>query len=128
MIQLLFTSMPNYCTILHHDHQTVQPTGKSIFFPIWPPPNRQEYPGERPFRETYLENRPSPDGDLVGAFEIKSTTQIHGPHLSGLRSFHNEYPQVPLHVIARVEHPYRIEEVLVLPWKNYLARLPEILG
>jgi hypothetical protein len=41
---------------------------------------------------------------------------------------HKEYPKVPLHVIARVEHPYRIEEVLVLPWKDYLARLPEILG
>ena len=67
-------------------------------------------------------------GELVGAFEIKSTTQIAGPHLSGLRSFHKEYPKVPLHVIARVEHPYRIEEVLVLPWKDYLARLPEILG
>ena len=67
-------------------------------------------------------------GELVGAFEIKSTTQIAGPHLSGLRSFHKEYPKVPLHVIARVEHPYRIEEVLVLPWKDYLARIPEILG
>ncbi len=67
-------------------------------------------------------------GELVGAFEIKSTTQVAGPHLSGLRSFHKEYPKIPLHVIARVEHPYRIEEVLVLPWKDYLARIPEILG
>ena len=67
-------------------------------------------------------------GELVGAFEIKSATQIAGPHLSGLRSFHRENPQVPLHVIARVDHPYRIEEVLVLPWKDYLARIPEILG
>jgi predicted AAA+ superfamily ATPase len=67
-------------------------------------------------------------GELVGAFEIKSTTQIARPHLSGLRSFHQEYPQVPLHVIALVDHPYRLEEVLVLPWKDYLNRLPEILG
>jgi len=41
---------------------------------------------------------------------------------------HKEYPKVPLHVIARVDLPYRIEEVLVLPWKDYLARIPEILG
>jgi hypothetical protein len=27
-----------------------------------------------------------------------------------------------------VEHPYRMEEVLVLPWKDYLARMPEIFG
>jgi len=41
---------------------------------------------------------------------------------------HKEYPKVPLHVIARVDLPYRIEEVLVFPWKDYLARIPEILG
>jgi hypothetical protein len=58
MIQLMFTSMPDYCTILHH----------------------------------------------------------------------KEYPKVPLHVIARVEHPYRIEEVLVLPWKDYWPESLKSLG
>jgi hypothetical protein len=30
-------------------------------------------------------------------------------------------------VISQVEHPYRIEEVQVLPWKTYLEELPAIL-
>ena len=41
----------------------------------------------------------------------------------GLRSFRSEYPDVPLHVIARVENVYRIEDVLVVPWKTYLQEL-----
>ena len=67
-------------------------------------------------------------GNLIGAFEIKSTTQVTGSHLSGLRSFRQEHPRVPLHVIARVEHAYRLNEVLVLPWKEYLQNLRGLLA
>lgn len=62
-------------------------------------------------------------GRIIGAFEIKSHLHITGAHLSGLRSFRSEYPDVPLHVIAMVDHAYRIEDVLVVPWKIYLQEL-----
>lgn len=67
------------------------------------------------------------NGTPVWAFEIKSSTRIVGAHLSGLRSFRKEYPKVPLGVVSQAEHPYRIEDVQVLPWKTYLEDLPEIL-
>lgn len=62
-------------------------------------------------------------GKIVGAFEIKSQSRIAGAHLSGLRSFRSEYPDVPLHVIAMVENIYRIEDIRVVPWKTYLQEL-----
>lgn len=64
-------------------------------------------------------------GRIVGAFEIKSLSRISGAHLSGFRSFRSEYPDVPLHVIAPVDNPYRIENVRVLPWKTFLQELPQ---
>ena len=64
-------------------------------------------------------------GKIIGAFEIKSRSHITGAHLTGLRSFRAEYPDVPLHVIAMVEDSYRIEDVLVVSWKRYLEELVE---
>jgi len=64
-------------------------------------------------------------GKIIGAFEIKSQSHIAGAHLTGLRSFRTEYPEVPLHVIAMVENSYRIEDVLVVSWKQYLEELIE---
>jgi predicted AAA+ superfamily ATPase len=66
-------------------------------------------------------------GRLIGAFEIKSVTHVSGAHFSGLRAFREEYPEVPLHVISMVEHPYRQEEVLILPWEKYLKNLTSYL-
>ncbi len=66
-------------------------------------------------------------GRLKGAFEIKSTAHVTGHHLSGLRSFKAEHPGVPLYIIARVDHPYRINDVLVLPWARYLENIEEYL-
>ncbi len=64
-------------------------------------------------------------GKTIGAFEIKSQSHITGAHLTGLRSFQTEYPEVPLHVIAMVENPYRIEDILIVSWKIYLEELVE---
>jgi hypothetical protein len=52
---------------------------------------------------------------------------VAGAHLSGLRAFRADYPEVPLHVISHVENPYRIDDVQVMPWKTYLGRLVEYL-
>ncbi len=64
-------------------------------------------------------------GKIIGAFEIESRSHIAGAHLTGLRSFRAEYPDVPLHVIAMVEDSYRIEDILVVSWKRYLEELVE---
>jgi len=66
-------------------------------------------------------------GKPVAAFEIKSTSHISGNHLSGLRAFREDYPDVPLHVVAQVEHPFRLDDVLVLPWKTYVQSLRRYL-
>jgi predicted AAA+ superfamily ATPase len=67
-------------------------------------------------------------GKLTGAFEIKSVSRVTGAHLSGLRSFHQEYPRVPLHVIALVDNSYRLEDILVMPWQLYLEKINEYLS
>lgn len=60
-------------------------------------------------------------GKIVGAFEIKSTPNIEGSHLSGLRSFREENPKVPCHVICTAEHAFEIDKVGILPWQKYLS-------
>jgi len=67
-------------------------------------------------------------GQLIGAFEIKSVKQVGGNHLSGLRAFRQDYPEVPLHIISLVENAYRIDDVLIMPWKMYLENLSDYLG
>jgi predicted AAA+ superfamily ATPase len=62
---------------------------------------------------------------IIAAFEIKATANIAGPHLSGLRSFREDYPKVPCSVIARVDHAFEMEGVKILPWQTYLSKLPE---
>lgn len=67
-------------------------------------------------------------GAPIGAFEIKSASHISGTHLSGLRAFREDYPDVPLHVVAQVENPFRLEDVQVLPWKTYVESLEAYLS
>ena len=62
-------------------------------------------------------------GEIVGAFEIKSTPNIEGSHLSGLRSFREENPKVPCHVISTVENAFEIDKVKILPWQKYLSAI-----
>jgi uncharacterized protein len=66
-------------------------------------------------------------GNPIAAFEIKSTSHVSGSHLSGLRAFREDHPDVPLHVIAQVDHPFRLDEVLLMPWKTYLQSLGDYL-
>jgi predicted AAA+ superfamily ATPase len=67
-------------------------------------------------------------GRLLGAFEIKGSKRIAGANLSGLRSFHDDHPQVPLAIICDAAEPYVLDGVRVLPWKDFFEELPEILG
>ena len=134
--------------------QNMQLTGFPVLFPVRAAPDRKEYPGGPCLCQGCLENRSVDDRcispvcevsgpvsaestgknregggplDHFAAFEIKSTSHVSGSHLSGLRAFREDHPDVPLHVIAQADHPFRLDEVLVLPWKTYLQSLGDYL-
>lgn len=60
---------------------------------------------------------------IKAAVEIKSGGQIAKTHLSGLRAFRREYPEVPCFVVATVDSAYELEGVKILPWRDYLNNL-----
>jgi predicted AAA+ superfamily ATPase len=62
-------------------------------------------------------------GVLTGAYEIKWSHTVDTAHLSGLRSFQKDYPDVPCHVVCNVDEPYRLGNVQVLNWKQFLQGL-----
>lgn len=65
---------------------------------------------------------------MVAAFEIKTASVIHSSHLSGLRSFHEDYPQVPRYTISEVPNSYELDGVRILPWNIFLTQaLPDLL-
>jgi predicted AAA+ superfamily ATPase len=63
-------------------------------------------------------------GKLVAACEIKSSAVIDGSHLTGLRSFQEEHPDVPGSVISQTANAYAIGNIRVYPWERYLEELP----
>jgi len=67
-------------------------------------------------------------GKLKGAFEIKSTAHVKNSHLSGLRSFQEEHPEVPCFVISQVPCPYELKKIVILPWSHYLKKLPSLIS
>ncbi len=62
-------------------------------------------------------------GQLIGAYEIKSTMEVSGNDFSGLRSFRNDNPTVPLFVVYRGEHPFQINGISVVPWQTFLEEM-----
>ncbi len=66
-------------------------------------------------------------GKILGAFEIKATPHPAGPDLSGLKSFREEHPGVPCHLVSRAEHARVLDGVKILPWKEHLDSLPRFL-
>lgn len=66
-------------------------------------------------------------GRPIAALEVKSTPRVAGAHLSGLRAFQEEHPRTPCFVVCSAPHPYRIGDVKILPWQNYLRQLPDLL-
>ncbi len=57
---------------------------------------------------------------MVAAFEIKWTPNVTSAHLSGLRSFAADQPDVPTYAVCTAENTYMLGAVKVLPWKKYL--------
>lgn len=67
-------------------------------------------------------------GKLIAAIEIKSSTKVTKEYLSGLRSFSEEYPNVPCYAVARVPEAFNVDSVNVLPWEKYLKELQRWLA
>jgi predicted AAA+ superfamily ATPase len=62
-------------------------------------------------------------GDNEVAVEVKSTTTVSSRHLSGLKSFAEEYKTKQLILVCNEPMPRLIDGILVLPWKEFLQRL-----
>jgi predicted AAA+ superfamily ATPase len=60
-------------------------------------------------------------GKIISAYEIKSTPNITGSHLSGIRSFREENSKVPCNVVCTAENAFEIDKVKVIPWRKYLS-------
>jgi predicted AAA+ superfamily ATPase len=69
-------------------------------------------------------------GDNEVAVEVKSTTNVSSRHLSGLKSFAEEYKTKQLILVCNEPMPRLVDGVLVLPWKDFLQRLwaGEVMG
>lgn len=63
------------------------------------------------------------EGKLTGAYEIKWSKTITAAQLTGLKSFQQDYPDVPCHVVCNTDEPYRIGSILVMNWKQFLQNL-----
>ncbi len=66
-------------------------------------------------------------GQIVAAVEVKSSARIAGAHLTGLRSFAAENPEVPLFVVTPSSSPHRLQNVLVTDWRDFLRQFDEWL-
>lgn len=60
---------------------------------------------------------------LLYAIECKFTKQPSMSHLSGLRSFHEQYPDVPCYIAAPVSRPARLSFARVVPPRQLLNEL-----
>ncbi len=67
-------------------------------------------------------------GRLYAAFEIKAKKEIGGNDFSGLRSFSADNPGVECYLVCEADEPYKEGNVEILPWANFLRRLPDFLS
>jgi len=62
-------------------------------------------------------------GDNEVAVEVKSTSKVSSRHLSGLKSFAEEYKTKQLILVCNEPLPRLIDNILVLPWNIFLQKL-----
>ncbi|RJQ51234.1 MAG: ATP-binding protein [Nitrospiraceae bacterium] len=62
-------------------------------------------------------------GRLTGAYEIKWSRIVTTAQLTGLKSFQEDYPDVPCHVVCNTDEPYRLGNILVMNWSQFLQEL-----
>ncbi|MBI5701491.1 ATP-binding protein [Candidatus Saganbacteria bacterium] len=66
-------------------------------------------------------------GKLCTAIEIKAKREVGGNDFSGFRSFCADNPNIPCFLVCEAGEPYHEGPIEVLPWSNFLKRLPELL-
>jgi predicted AAA+ superfamily ATPase len=64
----------------------------------------------------------------IKAFEVKRTGKISSSMLRGLKAFQKDYPRAKLYFIYGGERVLREGDIEILPLKNALKELPEILS
>lgn len=64
-------------------------------------------------------------GKLSAAVEIKYGPTVSGADCSGLRSFHDDYPETPRFVVCTGRNSYDLNGVTILPWRELFERLKE---
>jgi predicted AAA+ superfamily ATPase len=62
-------------------------------------------------------------GDNQIAIEIKSSNMVNSRHLKGLKSFGEEYKIRKSIVVSMDPYPRKIDDILILPWKDFLEML-----
>jgi uncharacterized protein len=62
-------------------------------------------------------------GDHEVAVEVKATLMAHKRHISGLKSFAEEYTVKHKIIVTNDPYPRQLEDVLVLPWNIFLEKL-----
>ncbi|MCM2257868.1 MAG: DUF4143 domain-containing protein, partial [Vicinamibacteria bacterium] len=67
-------------------------------------------------------------GRLVLAAEIKARPHVSGADLSGLRSFAEAHPDVPRMLVCEAPESYQLHGTRVMPYREFLARLPRLVG
>lgn len=67
-------------------------------------------------------------GKLLAAIEIKGSSNISGSHLSGIRAFKEEKPNVPAYIVCLAKNKYKLNNVIILPWQKYLEELEELIS
>ena len=67
-------------------------------------------------------------GKLRVAVEIKARAVVHPGDLSGLRAFGEAHPGVPRIVAAEVERAQLVGDIGILPYRDALARIEQILA
>ena len=66
-------------------------------------------------------------GKLKAAIEIKSSSHIAGSHLSGIRAFREEYPNIAAYIVCNSKNTYELDKVKIINWKNYLKLLYDLI-
>jgi predicted AAA+ superfamily ATPase len=81
---------------------------------------------ERDFSFSYLRTKDDVEIDLVirkpnGSIiliEIKSTDRVEENHVKSLIHFAKDFESAELYCVCRVEHSYKIDNVMVIPWEK----------
>jgi len=79
--------------------------------------------GFAPFRNGF---RASSSDRARREIDIKAKRTIAGADTTGLRSFAEQHPRVPLAVACLAPEPQRLGEVRVLPYRQLLAEVAEL--